>query len=134
MPIIHKRADGSFIIPAELLAGVEVGSMLKLDLSHDFSNVMHFVNHSSTSASQLEVDSMEHEMSEISYRARNTSQDSEIANSSEVEADTGVNHGSRKRKRNPDEWAKNVRKRKADPGEAVRQSFTEKMSAPCRPF
>ena len=45
---ISQEADNSFIVPAELLAGIECGFMLQLSTSS--TNVMHVVHRSATAA------------------------------------------------------------------------------------
>ena len=44
---------------------------------------------------------------------------SELGNNSQLEADTDVSHGTRKRKRNSEKWARNIRKKKVQSGEAT---------------
>ena len=133
---IYKQEDGSFVIPAELLTAVEPGGMLELDLSHECGTFMHFVNdtaagdrESVANEPQLEMDTEESEASEFSYGSAVLEEVSETENNSEVEADTDVSHGSKKRKRNPEKWAKNIRKYKAQHGEAYTSVYGHEVAA-----
>ena len=100
-PVISQNDDGSFIIPAELLDIIGNGGMLDLDIVHGVDCL----------PEEMEIN--EHfSLSEV------MSQSSDNENNAQVEADVDVQHGRRKRKRNPQKWAKNIRKNKAHRGES----------------
>ena len=113
---ISQEADSLFIVPGELLAGIECEFMLQLSTSS--TNVMHVVNRSATTADKrllahesqqtLETDIAERDATEFSDEADMLPQISETGSNSEIEADTDVSHGTRKRKRNPEKWARNI--------------------------
>ena len=124
---ISQEADSSVIVPVELLASIECEFMLQLCVTSS-TNVMHVVNRSATSADKgllahesqqtLETDIAVTDATEFSDEADMLPQVSETGNNSELEADTDVSHGTRKRKRNPEKWAIDTRKKKAQSGEA----------------
>ena len=108
---------------------------MDMDLSHEFGNFMHFVNDTAAgdresvgTELQLERDVEESEASDFGYGAAAMEDVSDTENVSEVEADTDVSHGSRKRKRNPEKWAKNIRKYKTQRGEAYRSAYRHEVA------
>ena len=102
--VIRQEADESFIISAELLASVDVCGMMEVELAHDFCNVLHFV--------EPVDDGQVHDNDSLS----------------EIE-DVDINHGTKKRKRIPQKWAKNVRKTKTQSGEAYTSALGHEVAA-----
>ena len=97
--------------------------MMEVDFAHEFCNVLHFVDHSAATSQELlsyemEVNCGDSDGDNGNYEPVDDGQVHENDSLSEIEADVDVNHGSKKRKRNPQKWAKNVRKIKAQCGEA----------------
>ena len=123
---ISREADSSFIVPVELQADIECEFMLHLSTSS--TNVMHVVYRRATAADKgllahesqqtLETDIAETDATELSDEADMLPQVSDTGNNSELEVDTDESHGTRKWKRNPEKWTRNIRKKKAQSGEA----------------
>ena len=122
------------IIPAELLAGTEIGGMMEVDVIHDFTNVLHLVNYSAATyqellSNEMEMECEDSDVTDGDYELVDDEQVHERDSSSEIEADADVNHGIKKRKRNPRKWAKNVRKTKAQCGDAYTSVLGHEVAA-----
>ena len=87
-------------------------------LSTSSSNVMHAVYRSATavdtgllaheSQQTLDTNIEETDATEFSDEADMLPQVSETDNNSELEADSDISHGTRKRKHNPEKWVRNI--------------------------
>ena len=77
----------------------------------------------------LKTDIAETDETEFSDEADMLPQVSETNNNSELEADSDVSHATRKRKRNPEKLARNIRKKKAHIGEAKKSTCEYEVAA-----
>ena len=147
---IQEEEDGSFIISAETALDMLNGCFLELMFSNPFTNVVQVVH---KKASELVQQFHSPEMDCVALAPSfvdeidGLSADGDVATDTDdyvealddVPADIDIVRGSRKRKRNPENWAKNVRKRKkqcgqtntSDNGELVSAKFPRERTCKC---
>ena len=119
---MHQQPDGSFIIPAETLSSVEVGTMLQVDLK--YSNVLHVVDdgadtslavshnfeaEANNSSDESESDIIDDESSVEDDNSEEEPNENEDDNNNSSSSDRP--HGSRWKRAHPERWKRNIAKK-----------------------